>query len=135
VLEAPPGCGAASWPGARRDGLDLDAAGTLTTEITREVVVESDGKTENAQQTPALDPLTLAALKLHVEILDQERAALGPDYEDHGLLFCWETGEPPHPDTITRWFHRLAEAAGLPKINLLDVRHSYATAGRDAKIG
>jgi hypothetical protein len=100
-------------------------------------VIESDGKTENAQRTLALDPLTLAALKLRVEKLDQERAALGPDYEDHGLLFCWETGEPPHPDTIMHRFHRfhrLAEAAGLPLINLYDVRHSYATAGRDAKI-
>jgi integrase len=121
-----------------RDGLDLDAAGTLTIEITRVVVdgrvIESDGKTVNAQRTLALDPLTLAALRLHVEMLDQERAELGPDYEDHGLLFCWETGKPPHPDTITRRFHRLAQAAGLPRINLHEVRHSYATAGRDAKI-
>jgi integrase len=40
----------------------------------------------------------------------------------------------PHPDTITRRFKRLAAAAGLPEIDLHDVRHSYATAGRDAKI-
>jgi integrase len=31
-------------------------------------------------------------------------------------------------------FGHLVEAAGLPKIRLQDVRHSYATAGRDAKI-
>jgi len=29
---------------------------------------------------------------------------------------------------------QLAAAAGLPEIDLHDVRHSYATAGRDAKI-
>jgi integrase len=58
----------------------------------------------------------------------------GPDYQDHGVLFCWENGKPPHPDTITRRFKRLAAAAGLPEIDLHDVRHSYATAGRDAKI-
>ena len=45
-----------------------------------------------------------------------------------------EDGRPPHPDTITRRFHKLSAASGLPKINLHDVRHSYATAGRDAKI-
>jgi len=50
------------------------------------------------------------------------------------LLFCWENGRPPHPDTITRRFGNLVEAAGLPEIRLQDVRHSYATAGRDAKI-
>ena len=41
---------------------------------------------------------------------------------------------PPHPDTITRRFKKLADAAGLPEIDLHDERHSYATAGRDAKI-
>ena len=136
VLEATSGMRRCELAGARLDGLDLEA-GTLTIEITRVVVdgqvIESDGKTENAQRTLALDPFTLAVLKIHVEMLDQERAEFGPDYADHGLLFCWETGKPPHPDTITR-FHRLAGLAGLPKINLHDVRHSYATAGRDAKI-
>ena len=51
-----------------------------------------------------------------------------------GVLFCWENGKPPHPDTITRRFKRLAKAADLPEIDLHDVRHSYATAGRNAKI-
>jgi integrase len=59
----------------------------------------------------------------------------GPDNHDHGWLFCWEDGKPPpHPDTITRRFKKLAEQAGLPEIDLHHVRHSYATAGRNAKI-
>jgi hypothetical protein len=60
-------------------------------------VIESDGKTENAQHVLALDPFTLAALQVHVEMLDQERREFGPDYRDHGVLFCWENGKPPHP--------------------------------------
>ncbi len=67
-------------------------------------------------------------------MLDQERRDLGPDYLGLGFLFCWENGKPPHPDTITRRFKRLAKAADLPEIDLHDVRHSYATAGRNAKI-
>ena len=82
----------------------------------------------------ALDPFTLAALAAHTESLDRERKEFGPDYQDYGLLFCWENGTPPHPDTITRRFKKLSAAAGLPEINLHDVRHSYATAGRNAKI-
>lgn len=66
--------------------------------------------------------------------LDRERAEFGPDYQDHRVLFCWESGKPPHPDTITRRFKQLAAAAGLPEIGLHDVRHSYATAGRAARI-
>jgi integrase len=137
VLEATSGMRRCELAGARRDLLDLDA-GTLTIEVTRVVVdgrvIESDGKTENAQHVLALDPFTLAALKAHVEQLEQERRDFGPEYHDHRVLFCWPDGRPPHPDTITRRFKKLAEAAGLPEIDLHDVRHSYATAGRDAKI-
>ncbi len=137
VLEATSGMRRCELAGIRRDQLDLDA-GTLVIDTTRVVVngkvIESDGKTENAQHVLALDPLTLAALKVHAEMLDGERHEFGPDYEDHGVLFCWENGLPPHPDTITRRFKRLAESAGLPEIDLHDVRHSYATAGRNAKI-
>jgi integrase len=137
VLEATSGMRRGELTGARRELLDLEA-GTLTTETTRVVVdgrvVESDGKTENAQRVIALDPFTLAALRVHVQGLDRERAEFGPGYRDHGLLFCWEDGTPPHPDTITRRFYKLTAAAGLPRINLHDVRHSYATAGRNARI-
>jgi integrase len=136
VLEATSGMRRCELAGVRRDLLDLEAA-TLAIEVTRVVVdgkvVESDGKTANAQHVLAL-PFTLAALKEHVAMLDRERAEFGPDYQDHGVLFCWEDGKPPHSDTITRRFKRLAAAADLPEIDLHDVRHSYATAGRDAKI-
>jgi integrase len=137
VLEATSGMRRCELAGARHDRLDLEA-GTLAIETTRVVVdgqvIQSDGKTENAQRVIALDPFTLAALRLLVEQLNAERAEFGADYQDHGLLFCWEDGRPPHPDTITRRFKRLAQKAGLPLIDLHDARHSYATAGRAAKI-
>jgi integrase len=137
VLEATSGMRRCELAGARRDLLDLDA-GTLDIGPTRVVlngkVIESDGKTANAQHVLALDPFTLAVLRAHVEMLDGERKEFGPDYCGGGWLFCWEDGRAPHPDTITRRFKRLAAAAGLPEIDLHDVRHSYATAGRDARI-
>ena len=136
VLEATSGMRRCELASARVDLLDLDA-GTLQIEPTRVVVdgkvIESDGKTENAQHLLALDPFTQAVLKAHVDMLDQERKDFGPDYQDHGVLFCWENGKPPHPDTITRRFKKLAKHADLPEIDLHDVRHSYATAGRNAK--
>ena len=55
--------------------------------------------------------------------------ALGQDTD---LLFVWPDGRPLHPDTITALFHRHCEAAGLPRIRLHDVRHSYATAALQA---
>jgi integrase len=137
VLEATSGMRRCELAGANRKLLDLDG-GTLGIGVTRVVVdgqvIESDGKTENAQHLLALDPFTLAALTAHVGQLDAERTDFGPDYQDDGWLFCWENGKPPHPDTITRRFKKIAKAANLPEIDLHDVRHSYATAGRNAKI-
>jgi integrase len=137
VLEATSGMRRSELAGARIDDLDFEA-GTLTLERTRVVVdgqvVESDGKTENAQRIVVLDPLTLTLLRSHTELLSHERAEFGSGYDDSGLLFCWEDGRPVHPDTITSRFRKIVESAGLPKINLHDVRHSYASAGRDAKI-
>jgi integrase len=137
VLEATSGMRRSELAGARIDGLDFEA-GTLTLERTRVVVdgqvVESDGKTENAQRLVVLDPLTLTLLRSHVEMLSREGAEFGSGYNDSGLLFSWEDGRPVHPDTITSRFRKIVESADLPKINLHDVRHSYASAGRDAKI-
>jgi integrase len=112
VLEATSGMRRCELAGARRDLLDL-AAGTLEIDVTRVVVdgqvIESDGKTENAQHLLALDPFTLAALKAHVEMLDRERKDHGPDYRDHGVLFCWETARrilTPSRDGSNSWSRR-----------------------------
>jgi integrase len=102
VLEATSGMRRSELAGARRKLLDLDA-GTLAIEATRVSVdgrvVESDGKTENAQHVLALDPFTLGALSSHMEMLDRERAEFGPDYEDHGLR---SAGRPASRCTRTR---------------------------------
>jgi hypothetical protein len=111
--KAEPGA-AAGRGGAQRSRLDLDG-GTLQIEPTRVVVdgkvIESDGKTVNAQHLLALDPFTLAVLKAQVDQLAAERRDFGPGYHDDGWLFCWENGKPPHPDTFTRRFKKLAGRA------------------------
>ena len=96
-------------------------------------VIESDSKTENVQHVLALDPFTLAALKVHVDTLDEERRELGPDYQDHGVLFCWEDGRPPHPDTITRRFKKLGRggraARNRPARRAAQLRHGVQRRG------
>ncbi|MDT4987304.1 MAG: hypothetical protein QOI74_1398, partial [Micromonosporaceae bacterium] len=49
-------------------------------------------------------------------------------------LFCYEDGRRLHPDTITRRFNRLVDRAGLRRITLHGVRHTYATVSVDAGI-
>lgn len=92
---------------------------------------ESEAKTRSGERWVALDPRTLAALKEYVTTWSVERDLLGQDTQ---LLFVWPGGRPLHPDTITDLFRKHRVAAGLPRIRLHDVRHSYATAALKAGV-
>lgn len=94
-------------------------------------VRESDTKTEAGKRVMALDPQTLEALRDYVSVWKEERRLLG---QDGRLLFVWPDGTPLHPDTLTALFAKHIGAAGLPRIRLHDVRHSYATAALRAGI-
>ncbi len=79
----------------------------------------------------ALDPQTLTALREYVEGWAEERRLLG---QDSRLLFVWPDGGALHPDTLTALFSKHVRAAGLPRIRLHDVRHSYAAAALRAMV-
>jgi integrase len=134
VLAATTGMRRSEFAGVERDMLDLEH-GTLTIENTRVVVkgraTDSDGKTEGSCRTISLDPFTVTALRQYVEMIDNERDAFGTSYPDHGKLTCFEDGRRLHPDTVTARFNRLVDQAGVRRIRLHDVRHTYATLARD----
>jgi integrase len=46
----------------------------------------------------------------------------------------WPDGRSIHPERFSRWFEQHARDAGLPKIRLHDVRHSYASAALAAGV-
>jgi integrase len=112
--------------GLHRDSLQLDQ-GLLRIEPTRVVVAgraqASDGKTESSRRTITLDDVTIAALREHLAMLDEERRFFGRDYQDAGLLICHPDGRPLNPGTITHRFNRLVDRAGVRRIRLHDVRH------------
>jgi integrase len=96
--------------------------------------MESDPKTEAGGRTIALDLATVAALKAWKRAQARGRLALGPGYVDSHLVFTRSDGSGIHPQRFSAWFGQRAKAAGLPRIRLHDVRHSYATAGLAAGV-
>jgi integrase len=117
--------------GLRWQDLDLDSGGlsivqTLTT-VGYQILFQDTAKTDGSNRHMMLDASTVAALRKHKARQSEERLAWGPAYEDRGLVFCRENGSPLHPDLFLRTFQRLGKAAGLPKIRLHDVRHSWAS--------
>jgi integrase len=91
-------------------------------------------KTTKGRRSIALDPSTLAALQAHRVCQLEERLQWGEAWHDSGHVFTRENGTTIHPQRMSTWFERLARDAGLPRIRLHDLRHSYATAALAAGI-
>jgi integrase len=53
---------------------------------------------------------------------------------DHGLVVTNIDGSAPNPEAFSNRFSKLVRAAGLPRIRLHDLRHSYATAALAAGV-
>jgi len=121
-----------------RELLDLDAR-TLAIEDTRVVVagytVDSDGKSNAGIRVISLDDYTVKLLRAYVAVLDDEREAFGAGYDtSHSKLMRYPDARALHADTITRRFNRLVDLAGVRRIRLHDVRHTYATLSLDSGI-
>jgi integrase len=94
----------------------------------------SEPKTAKGRRSISLDPSTVAALRRHRRRQAEERLSWGPTYRDSDLVFTREDGSLTHPESFAGQFMRLAVRAGLPRIRLHDLRHSYATAALTAGI-
>ena len=94
---------------------------------------DSDGKSAAGRRAIALDPYTVKPLSRYVTKIDDEAAAHGRPVP-YEFLAVGPTGERMHPDTLTRRVNRLVDCAGVPRVRLHDVRHTYATMAMDAKV-
>src|SRR5262249_44585309 len=114
----------------RWSSVDLDA-GRLAIVETRVVIdarpVTSKPKAGSARSIP-LDPRLIAELRAHqIRQRRDEHWRAGEAWVGTGHLFVDELGRPYRPETVSRMFGRLAEAAGLRRIRLHDLRHTAAT--------
>jgi len=70
----------------------------------------------------------VAALRRHRARQAAERLATGAAWQDWGLVFTNETGQPLSGIHVLRYeFFPLLKRAGLPRVRFHDLRHSCAT--------
>ena len=85
-------------------------------------------KTKGRRSTVKLSPTAPRALRSHLERQLGEIDRAGDLWQENGLIFASEAGEPLDRRYITTHrFKPLLERVGLPKIRFHDLRHTCAT--------
>jgi len=99
---------------------------------------EHDPKTAAGRRRISLDDDVVAALKRHRKAQAAERLRIGSLYVDDGRVFCQVDGTALKPESVSRRFVVLVKRAGLPKLSVHGLRHTWATlamaAGVPAKV-
>ena len=91
--------------------------------------VLSRPKTTKGQRRIFLSPEGLEVLKVHAKTQTAERTRMQTTglWHDTGYLFNSSIGTPIDPNNLKRGFVTLADTAGVPRIRIHDLRHSYAS--------
>ena len=118
--------------GQRWEDVDLPS-GVLrvrrTLSVTKDGPIFNPPKTAKGRRTVALTDDCANALEAHKRRQLSEAEVLGSGYEDRGLVFPGEKGQPLRAYSLTGGsFARLLRRAGLPrKTRFHDLRHTCAT--------
>jgi integrase len=110
--------------------VDLDAARLRVVQTivqVRSKVAISEPKTMRGRRPIALDAGTVAVLRDHRRRSLEERIQVGSAFEDRGLVFHHPDGSCLRPDAVSAAFVRRVRAAGLPRLTLQGLRHTWAT--------
>lgn len=118
--------------GLRWSDLDLDGLKPRLTINQTLVVLDSrphlsEPKTDAGQRTLSLDPATVTALRAHRARQGRERLEWGSAWDDAGLVFVRNNGQPMHPERLSKNFDQAVKRTGLPRIRFHGLRHSYIT--------
>lgn len=117
--------------GLQRGDVDIDA-GTLTyrraiaTEHGRLYVTEPKGG-RHARRRVAITSSLVARIAAHELAQDIVAHEIGGSLEADAWLFTADYRSPWYPTTVTHWWARAREAAGVTGVRLHDLRHFVAT--------
>ena len=90
-------------------------------------IFEDQTKNQTSHRAIKATQSSMQALQAFREWQEQERQALGDQWQNSGRVFTAWNGSPIHPDTITGWFHDFVEKNDLPPIHIHSLRHTNAT--------
>lgn len=91
------------------------------------LVLKERLKTPAARRSVPIPPTVVAVLHAHRHRQQFVRRAAGDRWVERGLAFTNARGAPVWPSLINEQFDRAVAAAGLPKMAVHDLRHSYVS--------
>jgi len=73
-------------------------------------------------------PVSLALLLRQLREQKEANAEwCGREFSENDFIFAWPDGSLPDPRYLSKAFQRIAQKAGLKRIRLHDLRHTFAT--------
>jgi integrase len=90
-------------------------------------LIKGKTKKECSNRTIVLPAVTIAALRRHQTLQDQERAWAGTRWKETGYVFTTKIGTPIERRNLLRTWYKIMAGSGLPRIRFHDLRHSAAT--------
>ena len=97
------------------------------TRVVANHVITSSPKTQSGHRTIHISPELTAALVELRKGNDERHLAMGRQPSSQDYIVEDGLGEPPHPETVTRWWNADVASTDNPKIRLHDARHTAAT--------
>jgi integrase len=96
--------------------------------VWRSVRVGGDTKTEKSRRTLGLAQIAVQALQRQQAQQEEDKALVGPLWEEHGLVFTTMTGRPLDPANVRREFRKVCKAAGIgEKWTPREMRHTFVS--------
>lgn len=121
------------WSDVDFENRRLRVQQTLTSVEYRIVVGEP--KTSRGRRSVPLDSTSTAVLRQHRARQNEWRLHMGSQWNNSlDLVTVKPDATPIHPDTVSDTFDRRVKSAGLPKIRLHDLRHTWATLALEANV-
>lgn len=139
----------------RWEDVDLEAGNITICRSLRRIDGEwlfKGPKSEAGNRVVSMPPVLVTALRVHRARQLEERLKAKPaitregeviaigrslsisPWEQYGLVFCREDGQPEHHRSVLARFQRALAEAGLPRRRFHDIRHTAVTLGLEAGI-
>jgi integrase len=89
----------------------------------------SNPKTDSSIRAIAITSDIVEFLKWFKDQQDEIKEKLGSEFDDNGVVFCYQKGKPIPHSTFFQWWARTLKKSTVKHIRFHDLRHTFVTLG------